>query len=93
MNPTLKKILAAVAAKKGFDKIQELRRPKKPSFFARIAPVALIAGAGGGTYYLAKTGKLQPLVDRVKGKTSARGYTTYPSSPAPASSSVDPGIS
>lgn len=70
MNPLLKKVLAALAIKEGFEKIQEMRQPK-PSLMSRIMRPVLMLGAGGGAYWLYKTGKLQPLVDQAKSMTGS----------------------
>ena len=70
MNPLLKKVLAAVAIKEGIEKIQEMRNPK-PSFLARITRPLLMLGAGGGAFWLYKTGKLQPLVNQAKSMTGS----------------------
>lgn len=77
MSPIAKKVLTAVAVKKAIDKVQEMRKPKPP-VKARLGKAALIAAAGGGIAYLAKTGRLQALLGKVKGG----------STPAPQSSSV-----
>ena len=70
MNPLLKKVLAALAIKEGFEKIQEMRNPR-PSLMARITRPLMMLGAGGGAYWLYKTGKLQPLVDQAKSMTGS----------------------
>jgi hypothetical protein len=82
MNPTLKKVLAAVAVKKGIDKIQEWRNPKRPSFLARAGKTGLLVGAGAGLFYLYKTGRLQTWIDQAKGKVASDEYRY---SPAPES--------
>jgi hypothetical protein len=47
MKPIVKKIAAAVAIKEGIEKVQEMRKPKKPSFVARLMPLALIGVLAG----------------------------------------------
>ncbi len=47
MKPIVKKIAAAVAIKEGIEKVQEMRKPKKPSFIARLMPIALIGALAG----------------------------------------------
>ena len=73
MNPLLKKALAALAAKEVIEKIVEARRPKRPSRAARFGRLLLIAGGLGAGYYAYKNGKLQPLIDKVKGAPSGYG--------------------
>ena len=68
MNPVLKKVLAAVAIKEGIDKIQEMRRPKR-SRTSRISPLLAFATLGGAVFYLARTGKLDGIIDKAKGIT------------------------
>lgn len=70
MNPTLKKILAAVAIKEGIEKVQEMRRPKR-SRMSRISPLLGFAALGGAVFYLARSGKLDPLIAKAKGITSS----------------------
>ena len=69
MSPTLKKVVAAVAVKKAIDKVQEMRRPKPP-VRSRFGKAAIIAAAGGGLVFLAKSGRLRPLLDKVRGRSS-----------------------
>lgn len=64
MNPTVKKLLAAVAIKEGIERFQELRNPKKPSLIARLGKLALIAGVGGGLYHAYKTGRIHALMGK-----------------------------
>lgn len=47
MKPIVKKIAAAVAIKEGIEKVQEMRKPKKPSFLARLMPFAVVAAVVG----------------------------------------------
>ena len=65
MKSMIKKALAAVAIAKGIGKIQEMRQPKR-SVASRMTPVLALAGLGAGVFYLNKTGKLQPLVEKAK---------------------------
>ena len=68
MNPIVKKVLAAAAAKEVLERINEARKPKKPSFIARFGRFLLIAGGLGAGYYAYKSGKLQPLVEKIRGQ-------------------------
>lgn len=78
MNPTLKKILGAVAIKQVVDKIQEARAPKKPSLMKLFGRLLLIGGAAGAGFYAYKSGALEPLIDKVKGES--KGSTSAGSS-------------
>lgn len=73
MNPLVKKAVAALAIKEGIDRIQEARRPQKPSLLARLFKLSLIGGAAYGLFYAYKTGALQGLVDKAKGDS----YESY----------------
>ena len=73
MNPTLKKALTAIAAKQVLDKINDRRRPRKPSFLARFGKLFLIGGGIGAAYYAYKSGRVQPLVDKIKGNAPGKG--------------------
>lgn len=64
MNPTVKKLLAAVAIKEGIERLQEMRHPQKPSLLARLGKLALITGIGGGLYYAYKSGRLHALLGK-----------------------------
>lgn len=66
MNPLLKKVLAALAIKEGFEKVQEMRNPK-PSMASRFGGVLKFGAIGGGLFYLYKSGRLAPVVDKAKG--------------------------
>lgn len=61
MKPIVKKALAAVAAKELYERVQEARQPKKPSFGARLLKVGLVAGVLGGAYYAYKAGMIPGL--------------------------------
>jgi hypothetical protein len=65
VNPLLKKGIAAVAIVKGIDKIQDMRKPKR-SRASRVSPMLALVGLGAGVFYLNKTGKLQPLIEKAK---------------------------
>ena len=58
MSPIAKKALAAVALKQVYDRVQEARRPQKPSFFARLFKLSLVGGLVGGAVYAFKNGML-----------------------------------
>jgi len=66
MSPILKKILAALAVKEVFERVQEARNPK-PSFGSRIAKPLTFAGLLGGAAFLYRSGRLRPLVEQAKG--------------------------
>jgi hypothetical protein len=80
MNPTVKKLLAAVAVKEGIEKIQDWRKPQKPSIWARLGKTATIVGVGAGAYYAYKTGLLNGVIDQLKGKSRTDEYSYSPSS-------------
>ena len=65
MSPTLKRLVVLAAATKAVDKVMEMRRPKR-SLFRRAAPGVLALAAGGGVAYLAATGRLAPIIDRIR---------------------------
>ena len=75
MNPIIKKSLVAVAAKQVFDKINEKRNPE-PSKGSRFGRFLLIAGGLGAAAYAYKSGKLKPLVDKVRGGSPASDRST-----------------
>ena len=79
MNPTLKKLLAAVAVKEGIEKIQEWREPKKPSIWARLGKTAVIVGAGAGVYYAYRNGMFTGVIDQLRGKPQSDEYSYSPS--------------
>ena len=76
MNPIVKKALAAVAIKEGIERIQEARRPSKPSLLARLFKLSLIGGAAYGLFYAYKGGHLQGLMGKARGSS----YDSYDSS-------------
>ena len=47
MKPIVKKVAAALAIKEGIERVQEMRKPKKPSFFQRLLPFAIVAAIAG----------------------------------------------
>jgi hypothetical protein len=54
VKPIVKKIAAAVAIKEGVEKLQEMRKPKKPSFLQRLMPFALIGAIVGLGFFVYK---------------------------------------
>jgi len=54
MKPIVKKVAAAIAIKEGVEKLQEMRKPKKPSFLQRLTPFALIAAIAGLGFFVYK---------------------------------------
>lgn len=75
MRPIVKKVLAAVAVKEGVERIMGSRKPKR-SAWAKITPVLIVAGAAGAVAFLAKTGKLQPAVEKAKSITGGEDRVT-----------------
>ncbi|HWC13747.1 MAG TPA: hypothetical protein VG929_04040 [Actinomycetota bacterium] len=73
MNPIVKKAVAVLAIKEGIERINEMRKPKKPSFAARFGKLGLIVGAAGGAFYAYKSG----LFDSLLGRSKDRSYDTY----------------
>lgn len=73
MSPIVKKALAAVALKEVYERVQEARRPQKPSLFARLFKLMLIGGAVGGAVYAYKSGLLKSLT----GTGGKGGYDSY----------------
>ena len=47
MKPIVKKVAAAFAIKEGIEKIQDMRKPKKPSIMQRLMPLGLVAAVAG----------------------------------------------
>ncbi|HEX2058382.1 MAG TPA: hypothetical protein VHI71_08435 [Actinomycetota bacterium] len=90
MNPLVKKVVAAVAIKEAIEKVQEMRRPKR-SLWSRVSPLAFVAAAGGALFYLAKSGKLGPVVSGVKDKvgpgSSSNGSAAWDGGTAPSAPS------
>lgn len=78
MNPTLKKLLAAVAVKEGIERVQEWRKPQKPSIWARLGKTAVIVGAGAGAYYAYKNGLFNGVIEQLKGKPGSDEYSYSP---------------
>lgn len=73
MKPIVKKAIAALAIKEGIERINEARKPKKPSFAARLGKFSLFAGAAGGAFYAYKSG----LFDSLLGKAKKDRYDSY----------------
>ncbi|MDP9224026.1 MAG: hypothetical protein M3P18_09240 [Actinomycetota bacterium] len=78
-SPLLKKIALAIVLKKGFDKVQEMRRPAKPSAFGRVAKLGVMSATGGGLFYLFSTGKMKPVIDKVTGQSPDNSTSWNPS--------------
>lgn len=76
MRPIVKKALAAVAAKEIYERVQESRRPQKPSFGARLFKLGLFAALVGGAYYAYKSGLLGGSRDRY-GSDTYDGSLSY----------------
>jgi hypothetical protein len=68
VNPIVKKSIVAIGAKKAFDKINEKRNStsEKKSRFGKFL---LIGGLVGAFAYALNSGKLQPLIDKVRGES------------------------
>ena len=75
MSPILKKAVVAIGAKKTFDVINEKRNPK-PSKKSSLGKLLLIAGGLGGIFYAYNSGKLQPLLDKVRGNGQDKSSTS-----------------
>lgn len=73
MNPIVKKAVAALAIKEGIERIAEARRPKKPSFLARLAKFGLLAGGAAGLFYAYRSGLFRSLTGR-RGPSSYDSY-------------------
>ncbi len=58
----VKKIVGAWAVKEGVEWVAERRQPRRSGGFKKLL---ILAGLGGGAYYLYSTGKLQPLLEKV----------------------------
>ena len=69
MSPIVKKALAAVALKEVYERVQEARKPQKPSLLARLFKLTVIGGAAYGLFHVYKTGQLQGLVDKARGSS------------------------
>jgi hypothetical protein len=91
MNPTLKKILAAVAVKKVIDRVQEARAPRQ-GFIRRNLGKLILGTLVAGGLYAYKSGKIENLIGG--GSTGYRdSYPTGPGTqpiPSPGSSSTSP---
>jgi hypothetical protein len=78
--PIVKRILMAVAIKKGFDMVQEARRPQKTSWLGRAVKLGMWSAGGGGIFYAFISGKLRPMVDKLMGgSSSAAGHDNWSS--------------
>ena len=86
--PIVKKVVMAVAVKKGIDMFQEARRPQKRSFLGRLAKLGMWTAGGAGLFYAFANGKLQPIVDKVMGASSTSGYSDSWSSPSTSSAAT-----
>ena len=75
MSPILKKAAVAIGAKKVFEVINEKRNPK-PSKKSGLGKLLLIAAGLGGVFYAYNSGKLQPLLDKVRGNDGGRTSAT-----------------
>lgn len=76
MSPIVKKAAAALALKEVYERVQEARKPQKPSLPARLFKLTVIGGAAYGLFYSYKTGMLQGLVNKAKG-SSGSSYDSY----------------
>lgn len=94
MNPLVKKALTVVAAKEIFDRIQEARAPKKPSFGARLLKLTVVGGLIGGAVYAYRSGLFNGLLGRgsdddYRGSMSYQGPSDYSSSSSSYAGSSD----
>jgi hypothetical protein len=81
MKPIVKRVITAVAVKKAWDKFQESRRPQRPSLWARAGFPTVALVAGGTLVYLGVSGRLQPVVNQVRGRTGSGGGSEVPPPP------------
>jgi type IV secretory pathway TrbF-like protein len=81
MSPMIKRAITAVAAKKAWDRYQESRRPQRPSLWSRAGVPSLVVAAGGALVYLGMSGRLQPVVNQVRGKTGSNEGNEVPPPP------------
>ena len=70
MNPTVRKMLAGIAIERGVQQIVRMRRRRKRSLLGRLRFPALAFAGGGAVFYLAKTGRLSPMLDQAKSTLS-----------------------
>src|SRR5687767_9973371 len=61
MSPIVKKLLAGFAATKAFEKVQEMRRPRRSILKRNIGKLMRPGRARGAATYLYKNGKLDAL--------------------------------
>jgi len=54
VKPIVKKAAAAIAIKEGIDKLQEMRKPQKPSLIQRLMPFGIVAAIAGLGFFLYK---------------------------------------
>ena len=76
MKPIIKKAAAAIAIKEGVEKLQEMRKPKKPSLLQRLTPFAIIAAVAGLGFFVYKNklnGNATASYDVDAPRTSAAG--------------------
>ena len=89
MNPMLKKIVGALAVKEAVDRIQSASQPKR-SFLRRNFGKLVLLALGGGALYMYRSGKAQPLIDKVQGgsdSSSSYQAPTYAGPPTTPSTS------
>jgi hypothetical protein len=70
VKPIIKKAVVAAAIQQGIKRARAAREPKKAPVAGRIAKVGALLGAGGGIFYLFRTGRLQALIGQTKGAAS-----------------------
>jgi hypothetical protein len=88
----VKKLLAGFAATKAYEKVQEMRQPKR-SFLRRNLGKILLLGAAGGAAYLYKNGKLDSLTGGRDGNAGYRDeYPTGPGTEPITSSNGNPSL-
>ena len=68
MSPIVKKALISVGAMKAIEKINEKRNP--PPKKSRVGKLFFIGATIGALAYAYNSGKLQPIIDKLRGATS-----------------------
>ncbi len=80
MNRTIKRLLAALAMKRAVDAIREQRQPQRRGLPSGLRTTGLLLGLAGGLYYVLRSGRLNALAGRMRGRGRRQ---SYPSSGPP----------
>jgi hypothetical protein len=73
MKPIVKKVITALAIKEGIDRVQEMRKPKKPSFFARLMPLGAVAAVAGVGLFVYKNKFANGSTGQIDGSPNSSG--------------------